>query len=190
MKFLKTLSIFAFVLALTSCVSTLSIDADYDKATDFSVFKTFSILDLNSNTTQHLLPSVKSTLYDAVQKELENRGYVYQKTGGQLSVGLSILIEDKIEYRTDGAVNYGVGYGGYGYGYGYYGYGYSAPQVITPVEYRDGTLIIDIFDEAKKNLIWQGQANDRLSDSKSQNKNKIPAYVRYIFAKYPGKAAK
>jgi hypothetical protein len=185
---LSALALYTAV-SLTSCVSSLKVEAESDKTADFKSYKTFSLLPWNNSVSATISESAKKALYQSVRTEMEKRGYTFQEKDGQLSVGISVLIEDKIEYRTDGTVNYNVGYGGYGY-YGGYGVGYSAPVTVRSYEYQDGTVIVDVFDEARKNLIWQGYVYDRLSESAKKNRDKIPTYVRYVFSKYPVRPGK
>lgn len=187
MKKASFLIALATIFISSSCVSNFKASADYDKKTDFTQYKTFSLLPWNPQASSAIQESPRAKLYEAAKKEMESRGYTYVQSGGDLALGLSVLIEEKVEYRTDGSVNYNVGYGYYGY-YGGYGMGYSGPTTVTPVYYNDGTLIVDIFDEKQKTLIWQGYGFDRLEDNPHKNEQKINTYMKYIFYKYPVKA--
>jgi hypothetical protein len=183
----KSVLLLAIVVALfaTSCVSNFKATADYDKSTDFSVYKTFQMLDWNPHNSSHVEASTAAKLQAAAQNEMENLGYTLVQSNGDLAVGLSVLIEEKVEYRSDGSVNYNVGYGYYGYGG--YGMGYSGPTTYRSYYYNEGTIIVDIFDEKKKMMVWQGYGFDRLEDNAHKNVQKIDTYMKYIFHKYPGK---
>jgi hypothetical protein len=172
----------------TSCVSNFKATADYDRATDFSAYKTFQMLEWNPQNSSNINPSVAAELLASAQKEMEARGYTLVEKGGDLAVGLSVLIEEKIEYRSDGSVNYNVGYGYYGYGG--YGMGYMGPTTVREYYYNEGTIIVDIFDEKKKMMVWQGYGFDRLNDNPHKNEAKIGTYMKYIFYKFPGKVSK
>lgn len=178
------------LFASTSCVSNFKASADYDKATDFAVYNTFSMLEWNPQNSSNIQPSTAAKLIEAAKKEMEARGYKLVEKGGDLSVGLSVLIEEKIEYRSDGSVNYNVGYGYGGYGYGGYGMGYYGPTTYRSYYYNDGTIIVDVFDEKKKTMVWQGYGFDRLEDNPAKNVQKIDTYMKYIFYKYPLKPGK
>jgi len=184
-KSLFLLTLVAAVIA-TSCVSTFSVSADYDRQTDFSKYKTFSMLPWQTDVSTPVAGAIRTKLLNAAKNEMLERGYTFVEKGGDLTVGLSLLIEEKVEYRSDGTVSYGVGYGGYGY-YGAYGMGYTTPTTIREYYFNEGTLIVDIFDEKAKNLVWQGYGFDRLEDNPHKNEDKIDTYMRYIFHKYPGK---
>jgi hypothetical protein len=186
----KSLLFLALAVAIlsTSCVSNFKASADYDKQTDFSLYKTYSVLPWNPQVSTSIQESPKAKLYQALRNEMDKRGYTYVEKDGDLTVGLSVLIEEKIEYRADGTVNYNVGYGYYGYGG--YGVGYSTPTTIREYDYNEGTIIVDMFDEKQKQMIWQGYGQDRLDDVPHKNEQKIDTYMRNIFYKFPGKVAK
>jgi hypothetical protein len=173
------------VLFTTSCVSNFTASADYDKKTDFTQYKTYSVLPWNPQVSTSIQESPKTKLYQALRNEMDKRGYTHVEKGGDLAVGLSVLVEEKVEYRSDGTVNYNVGYGYYGYGG--YGMGYSTPTTIREYDYNEGTIIIDIFDEKQKQMVWQGYGQDRLDDVPHKNESKIDTYLKNIFYKYPVK---
>ena len=66
------------------------------------------------------------------------------------------------------SARYGMGtWGGY--------YGMSAGPVSTTtrvVEYTMGTLVVDIWDAATKELVWRGEVTDSLSDSNVEKNQK------------------
>lgn len=169
----------------TSCVSDFKVSADYDKTTDFTKYTTFSMLPWNNDLSAPMQESTKTKILQAAKNEMMARGYTFKETGGQLSVGLSVLVEEKVEYRSDGSVSYGVGYGGWGYGG--VGVGYSTPTTYRSYYYNEGTVLVDVFDEAQKMLIWQGYGFDRLDDNPHKNSDKVDMYMKYIFKKYPGR---
>jgi hypothetical protein len=176
------------ILFASACVSNFKVSADYDKQTDFMGYNTFSLLPWNSDVSTNISNEAKTKLYATARSEMEKRGYKYVEKGGELSVGISVLIEEKVEYRADGTVNYSVGYSTWGYGG--VGMGYSSPTTIRSYYYNDGTIVVDVFDEKKKTLVWQGFGFDRLDDSAQKNIKKIPTYMKYIFYKYPLKPGK
>ena len=184
----RTFILFTLFLALlsTSCVSSFKVSADYDKKTDFDQYTSFSMHPWEDDISTPIPEMAKKQLLEAAKNEMIKRGYTFKEKGGDLTVGLSVLIEEKIEYRSDGSVSYGFGYGGYGY-YGAYGMGYTSPTTFRSYYYNEGTIIVDIFDEKNKNLVWQGYGFDRLDENPHKNQEKIDVYMRYIFQKYPGK---
>lgn len=182
------LSALVLVLFATSCVSDFKVSSDYDKSTDFTKYKTFTMLPWDNDVSTPVQDGTKRKILNAAKNEMIKRGYTYVEKGGDLAVGLSVLVEEKVEYRSDGSVSYGVGYGGYGYGG--FGVGYSTPTTYRSYYYNEGTIIVDVFDERQKMLVWQGYGFDRLKDNPHKNQEKIDMYMKYIFKKYPGKVKK
>ena len=75
--------------------------------------------------------------------------------------------------------SYGHGYGHFGsYGYGYYG-GYQSSE-----EHKEGGVVVEIIDMAKRQLIWQGFAPDVLHANTTDKQKEIREAVAKIFAKY------
>ncbi len=68
---------------------------------------------------------------------------------------------ERTEIRPDARAS--VGYGYYGYRYGLYNAWpmYDEDRTVT---YKVGTLNIDIVDAEKKQLVWEGVAEGRVSE--------------------------
>jgi hypothetical protein len=97
--------------------------------------------------------SLKQGIRDAVQHELEARGYKMVEEGGDLIVNFRVFEEP-------------VSLTGYdAYGEGYWGTGEvasTAGRVATntqPIDVEAGTLIISLLDRAEGQLVWQGFAS-------------------------------
>ena len=75
----------------------------------------------------------------------------------------------------------------YGFGDDWYwggGMGSSTTQVRT---YTQGSLIVDIWDAEKKQLVWRGIGSDTVSSNPESNAKKIDKVVADLFKKYPPK---
>ena len=76
--------------------------------------------------------------------------------------------------------------------YGYYGYRgglYAGPEVQT-VRYKVGTANIDVVDAKRKVVVWEGIAEQELSDQVMQNPQPaIDNVVTKMFTQFPGRAA-
>jgi Domain of unknown function (DUF4136) len=79
--------------------------------------------------------------------------------------------------------SYGYGFGGYG-GAGWgrygYGYGYAGPVSTTTrvVEYDEGTLVVDIWAAANKQLIWRGTASRVFSDDVDKAESQVVKIIK------------
>jgi hypothetical protein len=43
----------------------------------------------------------------------------------------------------------------------------------TEQEYKEGTLVVDIYDAKTQQLIWRGSAEDALSDKEAKNEKNL-----------------
>jgi hypothetical protein len=143
----------AIVLAailLAGC-SSISVTQDYDPTYDFSKLKTFGFLPLPESAGIDQLSANKMS--DAIKRELGVKGYTLSETA---DFGVAIYFSTKTKTSVQS----------YGYGYGYGGYwgrpGYGGVDV---TQYDEGTLIIDIIDMAKKELVWRGIGSGTVSQS-------------------------
>ena len=150
-----------------ACANTPTIQHDTNPAATFSSYKTFGFLSplatdkfpYESLLTQHLK--------DATREAMESKGYVFSASAPDLLLNFYVNIQNKQDIRTTPG---SAGYVGYGYPGGYYGYRtgyyrmYSAPTVET-VNYKQGTLTVDLVDAKQRVLAWTATAEGRVSDN-------------------------
>ena len=68
-------------------------------------------------------------------------------------VGYQAAVSQEKEWNT-----YNMGGGpGWGYGAGWYGYGAGGTSTTTSTTIHVGTLGVDMYDPAAKQLVWRGQ---------------------------------
>jgi len=176
----------AATLSLAGCgPSGPSIRADQDPSANLSAYRSFSFVSPLATDKAGYSTVLSSHLKAAVTREMQNRGYRYAESGGDLLVNFYANVEDKQDVRSYPT---GPTYGGY-YGYrgGMYG-GWGGYEVQT-VNYKQGTLAIDIVDGARKQLVWTGVAEGKVSKEARKNPGAaIDKVVGEIFAAYPGRA--
>jgi len=89
--------------------------------------------------------------------------------------------------RSTPAPSYGYGY--YGYRAGAYGGWYGTGSEVETVRYKVGTANVDVVDYAKKQLVWEGLAEGRLSDKVMKDpRAAVNAVVTELFKQFPGNA--
>ncbi len=185
-----------FFAAFLSGCSTLKVTYDYDKKVDFNQFKTYQFYGWAKGSEQNINSLDRERVEDAFVKELKKRGLTYTKENGDLVISLFFVTKEKTETtaNTTGVGAYGGAYGGY-YG-GYYGYGphwgwgpgftYST-TTYTQHEYKEGTLIVNVFDAKAKKLIWEGIATGALKEKPEGREDRIRNAVSKIMENYPVK---
>jgi len=174
--------------------------AEYDHEVDFSTYKTFGLLNWDPHNDEVMSPQTKKYILTSIKNELEARGYVYQETNADLQVSVFAIVQEETNYAAYtnhyagysgyGAVGVGVGVGSGGAGVGVVGYGMQAyPYTVYKNDYDVGTLVIDLLDHSKKQIIWQGVATGRLNNEEA-TEGSVKKDIGRLFAKMPVKKVK
>ena len=178
MKQLFNIALLGSVLAL-GC-SSRKVNFDYDRSADFSSFKTYAWYD-GQQSIKEEDPLGHQRVMDAVDQQMSAKGF--SKASSNPDVYVTYNAEDNEQVRMD-TTSMGYGYGGdwyWGGGMGM-GMGSSTTQVRT---YTQGTLIVDIWDAKKKQLVWRGVGSETVSNNPESNAKKIDGTVADMFKKYP-----
>lgn len=189
MKKFLLLLIPAFII---SCGS-LSVTSDWDKTTNFNDFKTYSLYPWDAHNDSIVNPFQKERLISAIKDQMNSRGYTYQEKGGELIVSLYITLKNQTGY-TSYTDHYGMFDGddmGWGFGvpWGFYGGGYDGVSTsdITPYNYTDGTLVLDVFEAKGKKLTWQAIGSGVVSGNLQKTDKEIPKGIARMFVSFPKK---
>lgn len=176
---LKLAAVAAAALILAGCESGPDVRADYDKAADFSKYRTYNFLTDSGSAKSLSLQALQSS----AKREMEKRGYTMAQNP-DLLIHFQGKIEEKTEIESTPAPMYGAGYGYRGwYGAPYGGYG--GTEVSTR-RYNVGTLVMDVVDPAKKQVVFQGGLTDVVTKEMRENRNAtLDGAVTELFARYP-----
>lgn len=185
--FAATVSAMAAVLLLAGCASNRAPPSriDYDRKADFSVYRTFGFPKETGTDRGGYSTLVTSYFKSSVTTAMEARGYKYTEDHPDLLVNFFMNTRDRTEVRSQ--PNASLGYGYYGYRYGLYNAWpmYDEDRTVT---YRVGTINIDIVDAEKKQLVWEGVSEGRVSDEAMANpKVTVNAVVTELMRQYPGR---
>jgi uncharacterized protein DUF4136 len=129
---------------------------------------------LNNTLTRRRLETVISG--ELVKKGLRQAGV---DENPDVLVGVT---EKQTLESTGPSVGAYRGYGGYGWGAGYSG--------VTTREYKEGTLITDLIEPMKKDLVWRAMMVANLKDSTEGNIELGNAALKKAFENYPPSRAK
>ena len=118
----------------------------------------------------------------AIESELVSRG-LQKTTSGQpdLFVGYQVALDDRVDYQT---VN---NYWGTDWGYrGVYGGGVMGTRTYS-IEYTVGTLVIDLFDASRRELVWRGAGEGRVNAARNpqERQEQINQAVTLILEEFP-----
>jgi hypothetical protein len=166
-------------LLMAGCESGPDVRADYDKSADFSKYRTYNFL-TDSGTAKSL---ALQTLQNSAKREMEKRGYTMAQNP-DLLIHFQGKVEEKTDIESTPAPMYGPGFGYRGwYGAPYGGWGTSE---VTTRRYNVGTLVMDIVDPAKQQVVYQGGISGVITKEMRDNRNAtIDGAVVQLFARYP-----
>jgi hypothetical protein len=168
------LSVVSLTLAVISgCATGPTVRIDKDPAANLSAYRTFAFFDQTSTDRARYSTIMTSRLKQATMLEMKKLGYVYDEANPQLRVNFFLSVSDRQKIQqTPGAGP--ARFRGYGAWYGY-----------ETVDYKAGTLGIEIVDAKKNALVWLGIAEGKVSKEAMKNPGPaLDATVAEIFRNF------
>src|ERR1700719_4554367 len=167
----------AFLMVMLGSAFGQHIQTDFDHQAVFSQYKTYS--------WQEIKPA--NSLWDAriknaVDAQLAAKGWTQVDSGGDVSVVAIKTTQTQRSLQTF--------YDGFGGGWRWRGFGGMGEATTTERDYKEGTLVVDMYDAKTKRLIWRGSAEDTLSNKAAKNEKNLDKGVAKMFKKFPPEAAK
>ena len=157
------------------CASGPDVHVDNDPTADLKAYATFGFFPQQGRAYSTL---VDEHVKRATRTELERRGYRYDERAPDLRVAYALKIDDRQQLRSSPAL-----------GPGPFFRSFNAYEIDT-VEYKAGTLRIDLVDASRSALVWQGVAEGRVGQKALENPaSAIGAIVAEMFADF-GAAAR
>ena len=173
----------ATAIALAGCASGPDIRGDYDKSVDFGQYRTYGFV-ANAGTDSGDVKSLATQILQrAASQQMEARGYT-RSDNPDLAINFKGKLEEKTDIESTPAPYYGPGWG---YG-GWYGapYGGWGGTEVTTRRYNVGTLVMDVVDREKRQVVFQGGLEDVVTKEMMQNREQtLTNAVAQIFSKYP-----
>jgi hypothetical protein len=218
-KFQTVLPAFLFIFA---CAHGQDVHYNYDRGANFQSYRTYQWVDVQSGPPKADVPAglpnppaglpnppaglpdlpvgpppasgnsvsddqlLEQDIKRAVDEQLAQKGLTKVDKGGDLLVGYQAHV------REEKSINlWGSGGGGMWGGGPYWGSGFSSVQGQTssiPI----GTLVVGVYDPARKQLIWRGDASKTVYLKKDPNKNyqNLQKAMVKLFKNYPPQPGK
>jgi hypothetical protein len=165
------------------CAPSVKVNVDYDRAADFSPYKTFTMVDIAAKGEVSQLNAER--IQNAIKQNILDKGY--KEVG---SAEADLLVNAMTVSKTKTAVTANNDYYGYGGIYRPYGYWGGGTTTFSSYNYTDGSLIIDVVNNKTQKLMWQGVGNSEI-DSKPKNPDQFIQYaVKKILKDFPPKPGK
>jgi hypothetical protein len=156
--------ILLFAALLISCSSGTKVSSWKAKGVDLKAYKSYAWLAPGDTVLGHRRDDklFAGTIQQATDAELKKKGMVVDTHSPDAVFIFDTRLEDHVRYSQSPTVSVGVAVGSPGYygGPGYYAGG-SVPIAggeITADYYKQGTLIIDMYDLKTNKLLWRGWA--------------------------------
>ena len=175
----KIATLFLFISILLSCDS-IRVSSDYNKDIDFSNFKTYAF-SKNGIDKVRINDTDKKRILKAIDVELYNKGFRKTTIDPDFTINFFTKTNQNINYYPSN--NY---YGSIVQShYGDIGH-YAGSWYLNSFNYNEGVLFIDIVDNKKNELMWQGVGKGYIySDKPDKKDEKINAIVSKILLQFP-----
>lgn len=175
------------VLALLgACATGPKIRTDHDPAANFAAYHTYNFEPQLGTDPAGYTTLVTNHFKLAVNREMQARGYVLADKP-DLLVNFFTSLHERTEVQSAPELSMGIGFSRRSFGL------YSAwplyDRSVASSTYKVGIANIDVVDAARKQLVWQGIAEGRVTDKMLEDPGPaISDAVAKIFTRYPARA--
>jgi Domain of unknown function (DUF4136) len=185
--FRKSLLLLACAALISACSSGPSVRSDFDRSANFAGYQTYGFVSPLGTDKRGNSSIISGHFKTAISREMEARGYRLATANPDLLVNVNVSTQDRTDVQSTPSASMGVGY--YGYRGGMYGGWPMYSNDVTTTHYKVGTGNIDVVDAARKQLVWEGIAEARLTQKMLDSPGPaIDKVVTEIFLKYPARA--
>ena len=164
---MKLISITGF-LCLAAIGMAQEVQFDYDRSANFNSYKTYAWVETSAvrNTNQLMDQNIKR----AIDEQLAGKGLQRVDSGGDLQIGYQSALNHEKQFDAWG----------------------SGPRLwgnarVTSSTIDVGKLVVNIYDPAKKQLVWRGEAEKTVDMKKDPDKNyqSLEKAMAKLFKNYP-----
>ena len=144
------------------------VEFDYDRSAHFGDYKTYEWVQPKDGPPVSQL--MDQNIKRAVEAQLAVKGLHRVESGGDVQVAYQIAVDHEKEFD-----NWGSGPRWWG------------NMRITSSTIQIGTIVIDFYDPARKQLVWRGAASKTLDIKKDPDKNyqNLQKVMAKLFRNYP-----
>jgi len=153
------------LLLVTGCASGPTIRSNVDPGVDFGRFRTFDFLVPLGTDREGFQTLISQQLVRSAERELVARGLTRTDTNPDLLINFSANLDERLRITQSPGTSAGSLHR---HRRGFYNTWPSYQQTDIR-QYTQGTLGIDVIDAARRQLIWEGIAVDRVTQSTTDN---------------------
>lgn len=178
----RVFSAVLIIASMSACSSGPRIITNSDPAADWSQFRTFGFFQPLGTDRGSVRSLTSNQLMESATREMENAGFTRSDSNPDLLVNFVISTRETLQSRPSTSASMHHGRGRYGTWSGWSMSG-STTEVVQRTE---GTLGVDIVDRARNQLVWEGAATKRITQSTLENQAEVlDAAIAEIFARFP-----
>jgi hypothetical protein len=158
------LGLAALTLGLAGCASKPELSRIQDPTADFHAYRTFAVLASRPDGNTSL---IERRLISAARGQLERRGYVFDELSPDLLVSIAAAVEERQGLRAAPG-------------------GFPGRDAVETEDYRLGRLAIDLVDAGRRDVVWHGTAEGRLTPEMLRDAgNAAEKAVAAVFEGFP-----
>ena len=208
MKSTKWMPVIPLIVLMFSCAYAQDVHYNYDRGANFAAYKTYQWVDEPSGQATVAPPSglpridlpgggplavkggtaddqlIRQDIQRAIDEQLAQKGLTKVESNPDLLITYHAAIREEKSINLS-AFGTGSGpWGGWGGGWGVLESGTETGQTSTiPI----GTLVVDLYDPARKQLVWRGDASKTVDVKKDADKNyrNLQKAMAKLFKNYP-----
>jgi len=146
----------AWVVGIAACAVVLGQDVTTNAmpGTNFAKYHTYKWVNIEGGA--HPNQIVDQEIKQDIDTQMASKGFTKTDAdNADLYLGYQVAVDQEKQWNAFGM---GRGFGG--------GMGTATSSTIS-----NGTMVLDMYDPATKQLVWQGRATKTLDPSKNQEKN-------------------
>jgi hypothetical protein len=168
----------AVLLATATAANAADVKTDYNHEADFNNIHTYSWGQVSTAD-----PFYEDRIRQEVDKDLQAKGWQMVPSGGDVTIFAKGNVHNQQEMET-----YYNGFGGgWGGRWGWRGWGAGGwgDATTTVTNRKIGMLVIDIFNQNSKELMWRGSSEDSLDKNSEKNTKNLDKDIDKMFDKFP-----
>ena len=175
---MKKISFLILAISFIMSCDSIRVTSDFNENIEFSDLKTYAFSKKGIDKVK-MNDIDKKRILKAIDIELYNKGFRKSSIEPDFIINFFTQTNQKVDfYPSNNYYGYAVPYGGMGV--------YAGSWYLNSFKYNEGVLFIDIVDNNKNELVWQGIGKGYIYTDKTDKKSeKIKAMVNKILLQFP-----
>jgi len=175
---MRKISLLILAISFIMSCDTIRVTSDFNENIEFSDLKTYAFSKKGIDKVK-MNDIDKKRILKAIDIELYNKGFRKSSIEPDFIINFFTQTNQKVDfYPSNNYYGYAVPYGGMGI--------YAGSWYLNSFKYNEGILFIDIVDNNKNELVWQGIGKGYIYTDKPDKKSeKIKAMVNKILLQFP-----